>query len=167
MQVAKKKMGKEVWDCLKSRFMGAERVRDAQLQMLKSEFDALKMGQDEALNDYAGKLTSMSVKFSNLGSMLEDMAMVKKLFDIVSEKFINVVAGIEQFYDLKTVQFEEAVGHLKTFEERTRRGAGSSKTEGGQLLFTQSEWEERKRKATGDLSGRSRTSEGSRGRGWG
>ena len=131
MQVAKKKTGKEVWDCLKSRFVGAERVRDARLQTLKSEFDALKMGEDEALDDYAGKLTGMSVKFSNLGGTLEDMAMVKKLFDTVPEKFINVVVGIEQFYDLKTVQFEEAVGRLKTFEERTQRGAGSSKTEGG------------------------------------
>ena len=93
--------------------------------------------------------------------------MVKKLFDTVPEKFINVVAGIEQFYDLKTVRFEEVVGHLKTFEERARRAAGSSKTEGGQLLLTQSEWEERQRKATGDSSGRSRSSEGSRGRGRG
>ena len=31
MQVAKKKSGKEVWDSLKARFMGAERVRDARL----------------------------------------------------------------------------------------------------------------------------------------
>jgi len=131
MQVAKKKTGKEVWDCLKSRFVGAERVRDARLQTLKSEFDALKMGEDEALDDYAGKLTGMLVKFSNLGGTLEDMAMVKKLFDTVPEKFINVVVGIEQFYDLKTVRFEEAVGRLKTFEERTQQGAGSSKTEGG------------------------------------
>jgi Zn-finger protein len=43
MQVSKKKMGKEVWDCLKSRFVGADRVKEARLQTLKSEFDTLKM----------------------------------------------------------------------------------------------------------------------------
>ena len=38
MQVAKKKTGKEVWDCLKSRFVSAKHVNEAWLQMLKSEF---------------------------------------------------------------------------------------------------------------------------------
>jgi hypothetical protein len=51
------------------------------------------------------------------------------------------VARIEQFYDLKSLAFEEAVGRLKAYEERTRRGARSGKTEGGQLLLTQVEWE--------------------------
>ena len=36
MQVAKKKMGKGVWDSLKARFVGAERVKDARLQTLKT-----------------------------------------------------------------------------------------------------------------------------------
>ena len=43
MQVAKKKTGKEVWDCLKSRFVGADHVKEARLQTLKSEFNALRM----------------------------------------------------------------------------------------------------------------------------
>lgn len=116
MQVAKKKMGTEVWNCLKSRFVSAEHVKDARLQTLKSEFDAMKMGEEEALDQYARKLMGMSMKYSNLGGMLDDTALVKKLFDTMLEKFINVVAGIEQFYDLKTLAFEEAVGQLKAFE---------------------------------------------------
>jgi len=50
MQVAKKKTGKEVWDSLKARFVGADRVRDARLQTLKSEFDAVEMKEDESLD---------------------------------------------------------------------------------------------------------------------
>jgi hypothetical protein len=50
MQVAKKKMGKEVWDSLKSRFVSADHVRDARLQTLKSEFDAMKMKDDEGID---------------------------------------------------------------------------------------------------------------------
>jgi hypothetical protein len=57
--------------------------------------------------------------------------MVNKLFDTVPDIFINVVDRIEQFYDLKNLAFEEAVGHLKAYKERTRRGARSGKTEGG------------------------------------
>lgn len=49
-----------------------------------------------------------------------DVALVKKLFNAVPERFINVVEGIEQFYDLKKLAFEDAVGRLKAYEERTR-----------------------------------------------
>jgi hypothetical protein len=132
MQVAKKKTGKEVWESLKARFVGADRVRDARLQTLKSEFDAMTMKGDEALDQYAGRLTGMSVKYSNLGGSLEDAAMVKKLLDTVPERFITVVAGIEQFCDLKSLAFDEAVGRLKAFEERVRRGAGGGKSEASQ-----------------------------------
>jgi len=84
-------------------------------------------------------LTVMSVKFSNLGGTLDDAAMVKKLFDTMPDRFINVVARIEQFFDLQKLAFEEAVRRLKAFEERTRWGAGSVKSDSGQLLLTQAE----------------------------
>ena len=73
MQVAKKKSGKEVWDSLKARFVGADRVRDAWLQTLKAEFDALKMKEEETIDQFATKLTAMSVRYSNLGGMLEQV----------------------------------------------------------------------------------------------
>jgi hypothetical protein len=95
MQVAKKKTGKEVWDSLKARFVGSERIKDACLQTLKAEFDALGMKEEETVDDFAGKLTAMLVKYNNLGGTLEDSAMVKKLFNTVLDRFIHVLAGIE------------------------------------------------------------------------
>ena len=62
MQVAAKKTGKEVWDSLKARFVGEERVKEARLQILKSEFDAMKMKEDESIDPYARRLTGMSVQ---------------------------------------------------------------------------------------------------------
>jgi hypothetical protein len=177
MQVAKKKTGKEVWDCLKVRFVGADRVKDARLQTLKVEYEALKMKEDEPLDQYAGKLTAMSVKFGDLGGTLEDSYLVKKLFDTVPERFINVIAGIEQFYDLKTLAFE---GDWEVEGVRRKSSVGGwrfgCKTDSsGQLLLTQAEWESRQKKAGGESSGRGvRSSDGgsrgggrSRGRGRG
>ena len=63
MQVAKKKTGKEVWDSLKARFVGADRVRDTRLQTLKSEF----VKENDPLDQVVGKLTSLSVRCSSLG----------------------------------------------------------------------------------------------------
>jgi FlaA1/EpsC-like NDP-sugar epimerase len=120
------------------------------LQTLKAEFDALKMKEEETIDQFAGKLTAMSVRYNNLGGTLDDAAMVKKMFDTVPERFLNVVAGIEQFFDLKSVAFDEAVGRLKAFEERTRQGASVvMSNSSGQLLLTQAEWEARYRKPGG------------------
>ncbi|KAH7858787.1 hypothetical protein Vadar_028059 [Vaccinium darrowii] len=167
LQVANKATAKEIWDCLKTRFVGADRVRDARLQTLKSEFDGMRMKEDESVDQYAGRLSAMAVRYSSLGGSLNDAALVKKLFDTVPEHFITVIAGIEQFCDLSTLVFEEAVGRLKAFEERTRRPTGGA-TGDGQLLFTQAEWEARQKKAVGEGSGKGKSSDvGTRGRGRG
>jgi len=93
---------------------------------------------------------------------------VKKLFDIVPDRYLIVVAGIEQFYDLKTLAFDEAVGRLKAFEERTCRGKNGGRSVKGQVLLTQTEWKARQRQSEGDSSGRGKRGEGSwRGRGRG
>jgi hypothetical protein len=95
--------------------------------MLKSEFDALRMKEDESVDSYAGKLMSMSVRYANLGGSLDDAVLVKKILDTVPERFINVIAGIEQFFDLKKIAFDEVVGRLKAFEERMKKSSGSGR----------------------------------------
>ena len=67
--MAKKKTGKEVWDSLKARFVGAERVKDAWLQTLKSEFDGVWMKDDEPLDQVVAKLSTLSVKANSLGGV--------------------------------------------------------------------------------------------------
>lgn len=50
IQVVRKKMAKEIWECLKTRFVDADRVKSVRLQMLKSDFDTLRMEEDESLD---------------------------------------------------------------------------------------------------------------------
>jgi protein subunit release factor A len=95
------------------------------------------MKEDESIDGYAGNLMSMYVRYANLGGSLDDAALVKKILDTVPERFINVVARIEQFFVLKKIAFDEAVGRLEAFEERTKRSSGSARTSGDQVLLTQ------------------------------
>lgn len=102
------------------------------------EFDAIRIKNGESLDEIVGKLTAMSVRYNSLGGCLEDRELVKKLFDIVPDQYLTVVAGIEQFYDLKSLAFDEAIGCLKAFEERTQRSSSGTRSNSGQLLLTPS-----------------------------
>ena len=168
MQVAKKVSSKEIWESLKTRFVGADRVRNARLQALKSDFDAFRMVDGESLDQYAGRMTSMSVKYSNVGGTLQNEAMVKKLFDTIPDRFLHVIAGIEQFCNIDTMPFEEALSQLKAYEERTgTRAPGGGVIVKGQLLLTQADWESRRKKNGDDTlsqKGKSSTEGKNRGR---
>ena len=107
MQVSMKKTAREVWDSLKTRFVGADRVKAARLSTLSGEFDRLCMADEEELDGYAGKISGMAARYASLGSTLGDAAMVKKLLDTVPDRLYSAVAGIEQFCDVETMAFEE------------------------------------------------------------
>ena len=70
---------------------------------------------------YAGKLGTMTTRYAGLGAVLDYAALVKKMLDTVPERLYPAVAGIEQFCNVEEMAYEEALGRLKAFDERTRR----------------------------------------------
>ncbi|KAJ0508378.1 hypothetical protein HanIR_Chr11g0516541 [Helianthus annuus] len=93
-------------------------MQKARLRILKSEFEALHITNGETIDEYARKLSGMISKYNNVGANLEDEELVRKLFDMVPEMFINLVASIKQSSDVDSIPFEEAIGHLKAYEYR-------------------------------------------------
>ncbi|KAK8683851.1 hypothetical protein V6N13_039897 [Hibiscus sabdariffa] len=152
LQIAKKKTTKEIWESIKTRYLGSERVKKACVQTLRSEFDALRMKETKTIDDFIGKLSAMTSKFSTLGVALEDSSLVKKLLDSVPDKYFHVVVGIEQFHDLETMPFEEAIGRMKAYEERTTRFSGNNNNTEGQLLLTHAKWKAQQKRNNGENS---------------
>ncbi|XP_044958171.1 uncharacterized protein LOC123409298 [Hordeum vulgare subsp. vulgare] len=125
------------------------------------------MDADESLDTFAGKISGMAARYAGLGSTLDDAAMVKKLLDVVPDRLYAAVAGIEQFCDVLTMLFEDALGRLKAFDERLRRrGQDGGDRGGNQLMLTMAQWRARERRRGGarddDDGGRSEAS-GARG----
>ncbi|GKB76788.1 elongation factor 1-beta-like protein [Tanacetum coccineum] len=58
----KRGQAKEIWDSLKSRFIGTEDVQQAHSQQLKSEFERLMMKEDESIDSFAGKMMGIYYK---------------------------------------------------------------------------------------------------------
>ena len=119
LQIGDLDTAKGVWDVIKSRHVGAERVREARLQTLMVEFDRLKMKEEDTIDVFVGKLSEISSKSSSLGEIIEEPKIVKKfLKSLPRRKYIHIVASLEQVLDLNTTSFEDIVGRQKAYEER-------------------------------------------------
>ncbi|KAG7594885.1 Zinc finger CCHC-type [Arabidopsis thaliana x Arabidopsis arenosa] len=119
LQVGEHETAKGVWDGIKARNLGAERVKEARLQTLMNEFDRLKMNESDTIDDFAGRISEISTKAASLGENIEETKVVKKfLKSLPRKKYIHIVAALEQVLDLKTTTFEDIVGRLKTYEDR-------------------------------------------------
>ncbi|PWA57754.1 zinc finger, CCHC-type [Artemisia annua] len=120
MQVAQYENAKEVWDAIEVLYLGADLVQKARLQTLRSELETLKMKENETISDFSGRLGSIRARFKNLGSTLKDKTIVRKLLNSVPKKFLPIVATIEQYSEIDTMPFEEAVGRITAYEERIK-----------------------------------------------
>ena len=139
LQVAELETAKQVWEAIKTRHVGAERVREARLQTLISEFDRLRMKETESIDDFGGRLSELASKSAALGTTIEEAKIVKKfLSSLPRTKYIQIVASLEQVLDLNKTSFEDIFGRLKAYEERIREET-SEEDDKGKLLYTNNE----------------------------
>ena len=119
LQVGDLDTAKTVWEAIKARHVGAERVREARLQTLMAEFDRIKMKEDDTIDMFVGRLSEITSKSASLGEIIEEPKHVKKfLKSLPRRRYIHIVASLEQVLDLNTTSFEDIVGRLKAYEER-------------------------------------------------
>lgn len=134
LRVAEKETAADVWAALRSMHVGAERVREARIQSLRSDFDVLKMSYAESVDDFAAKFTTLVGRIRELGEPMEEKYVVKKLLRAVSKKYINVASSIGLFCDVNKMSMEEAIGSLKAHEELVK--AQEEEGEEEKLLMT-------------------------------
>nr|GFB08749.1 zinc finger, CCHC-type [Tanacetum cinerariifolium] len=139
LQITKHKNAKSIWDALKARHIGEKRVQQARLQTLKSNFEMIHMKEDETIDTFTTKLTTLVNKAASLGYTTEDETLVHKLLNAIPDRFFQIVASIEQYSDLDTMSLDEAIGRLETFEERLKYKNERPVNTQERLLFTRHE----------------------------
>lgn len=142
LSIAEKGTAKQAWDALKTMCQGAEHLKKAKVQTLRTEFKSLRMKDNEKLDDFYLKLNGLVSNIRALGETMNEPYVVKKLLRAVLSKFLQIVSTMEQFGDLETMTLEEALGSLKAHEERLK-GSGKSESNEGQLMLTEEEWQRR------------------------
>lgn len=112
LQVGEHGSPKDIWEPIKSRNLGAERVREARLLTLMNEFDRLRMNDSDSIDTFSGKKSELASKAASLGQNIETPKLVKKLLNSLPRKFIHMKASLEQMLDLNKTTFEDITGRL-------------------------------------------------------
>ncbi|XP_074363600.1 uncharacterized protein LOC141704196 [Apium graveolens] len=120
LTIVEKMTAKRTWEALKTMCLGADRVKQAKVQTMKAEFEALQMKDVEALDDFCMRLNALVTKIRELGEDMAESYVVKKLLRAMPPKFLQITSTIEQFGDLKVMTIKEIIGSLKAHEERLK-----------------------------------------------
>nr|GEX28709.1 zinc finger, CCHC-type [Tanacetum cinerariifolium] len=98
--------------------------KSAGAEGIKMHINFYILGNDdvelEGMNVEIGKLSSIQSKFKSLRGTLKDKVLVRKLLNSVPKKFLPIMASIEQYQEIDTMQLEEAVGRITAFDERLK-----------------------------------------------
>nr|GEZ32224.1 uncharacterized mitochondrial protein AtMg00810-like [Tanacetum cinerariifolium] len=72
LQIENLKIRKEMWETIKTRNLRAERVKEARLQTLITEFENMKMLDNGTIDEYAAKLSGIASKSPTLGKVMSE-----------------------------------------------------------------------------------------------
>ena len=73
---------KAVWEAIKARHVGADRVKETRLQTLLAKIDRIKMKDSDTIDVFfVGKLLEISSKSIALGEVIDEPKLVKKFLE--------------------------------------------------------------------------------------
>lgn len=162
---------KLAWDTVKNLWIGDERAREANVQQLRREFVNISFKEEETVNDFGVRITTLATNLRSLGSNISDAEVVKKLLQVVPEKLNQAAVSLKMFFDMNSVSVEEVIGRLRVFEERQKPKQITDTM--GRLMLCEEDWEVRHKarreqeSSCGSASSNSRGKRHGRGRGRG
>lgn len=115
---------KQIWDSMKQKFKGSTRVKRAQLQTLKTEFELLRMKEGESVNAYFGRTLSIAKRMKACGEIVQERDITGKILRSLVSKFNYVVCSIEESNNVDTLTVDELQSNLLIHEQRMKNGDG-------------------------------------------
>lgn len=113
-----KETAKQIWDAMKSKYQGNVRVKKAQLQRLRREFEILEMKEGESVTDYFGRVMSTANEMRNFGEEITDVMIVEMILRSLTENFNYVVCSIEESKDTDAMSVDELQSSLLVHEQK-------------------------------------------------
>ncbi|GAA0160713.1 hypothetical protein LIER_17205 [Lithospermum erythrorhizon] len=117
-QILDRSTSKIVWDSLKRKCGGNEKVKKFLRNGLRRKFELLEMKKGESVNDYFGRVTSISNKLRSNGEPMNDFKIVEKILRILEDKFTYTVVSIEESQNIITMTADDLQSTLTNLEQK-------------------------------------------------
>ena len=89
---------------METTYEGTKKVKNTKLQMLTSQFEELRMSEDESFDSFYSKLNEVVISKFNLGEKTEDLKVVRKILRSLPKSFHAKVTAIEESKDLDEIK---------------------------------------------------------------
>ncbi|XP_071699951.1 uncharacterized protein [Rutidosis leptorrhynchoides] len=116
--ITQKNTVKQIWDAMKMKYRGNARVKRAQLQRLRRDFEMLEMKSGETVAAYFGRVMVTTNDMRNCGETMQDIQIVEKILRTLTNNFIPIVCSIEESKDLDTLTIDELQSSLLVHEQK-------------------------------------------------
>ena len=91
-------------------------LKISKLQMLATKFEIIKMHENQTFSSFYSKLSDIVNSSFNLGDLISDSKVVRKILRSLPERFRPKVIVIES-KDINSMRVDELVGSIQTYEK--------------------------------------------------
>ena len=117
-KISSTETAKEAWTILQTTYEGTKAVKDSKLQRLTTSFEEIKMEEDESFDEFYAKLKDIVNSAFNLGEIIHEPKIVRKVLRSLPERFHAKITAIEESKDIDKIPLTELVGNLRSEERR-------------------------------------------------
>ena len=111
-KISSTETAKEAWTILQTTYEGTKAVKDSKFQRLTTSFEEIKIEEDESFNEFYAKLKDIVNSAFNLGEIIPEPKIVKKVLKSLPERFHAKITAIEESKDIDKIPLTELVGNL-------------------------------------------------------
>ncbi|GAU27144.1 hypothetical protein TSUD_104530 [Trifolium subterraneum] len=118
--ILNRETSRDIWEAMRRKYQGSTKVKRAQLQSLRREFEVLAMGESECVNDYFARTLSIANRMTAQGERMEELVVIEKILRSMPSRFNYVVCSIEEANDISTLTIDGLQSSLLVHEGRMK-----------------------------------------------
>ena len=141
-KISSTETAKEAWTILQTTYKGTKAVKDSKFQRLTTSFEEIKIEKDESFDEFYAKLKDIVNSAFNLGEIIPEPKIVRKVLRSLPERFHVKITTIEESKDVDKIPLTELVGNLQTYELGLTRIGKSSKNKSMALIAKSNDMDE-------------------------
>ncbi|GAU46070.1 hypothetical protein TSUD_180060 [Trifolium subterraneum] len=111
---------RDIWEAMRRKYQGSTKVKRAQLQSLRREFEFLAMGESETVNEYFARTLSIANRMTTQGERMEELVVVEKILRSIPSRFNYVVCSIKEANDINTLTIDGLQSSLLVHKGRMK-----------------------------------------------